>query len=81
VVATDVPGCREAVVAGETGFLVPPRNVDELVRAIRKLVEDPALRRRMGQAGRARAVQRFAIERITAQYLDLYAELLRGHAG
>ncbi|MDT7949414.1 MAG: glycosyltransferase family 4 protein [Thermoflexus sp.] len=81
VVATDVPGCREAVVAGETGFLVPPRNVDELVQAIRKLVEDPALRRRMGQAGRARAVQRFAIERITAQYLDLYAELLRGHAG
>jgi N,N'-diacetylbacillosaminyl-diphospho-undecaprenol alpha-1,3-N-acetylgalactosaminyltransferase len=81
VVATDVPGCREAVVAGETGFLVPPRNVDELVQAIRKLVEDPALRRRMGQAGRARAVQRFAIERITAQYLDLYAELLRRHAG
>jgi len=81
VVATDVPGCREAVVAGETGFLVPPRDVDELVRAIQKLVEDPALRRRMGQAGRARAAQRFAIERITAQYLDLYAELLRRHAG
>jgi N,N'-diacetylbacillosaminyl-diphospho-undecaprenol alpha-1,3-N-acetylgalactosaminyltransferase len=81
VVATDVPGCREAVVAGETGFLVPPRSVDELVQAIRKLVEDPALRRRMGQAGRARAVQRFAIERIMAQYLDLYAELLRRHAG
>jgi N,N'-diacetylbacillosaminyl-diphospho-undecaprenol alpha-1,3-N-acetylgalactosaminyltransferase len=81
VVATDVPGCREAVVAGETGFLVPPRNVDELVGAIQKLVEDPALRRRMGQAGRARVVQHFAVERIVEQYLDLYAELLRGHAG
>jgi N,N'-diacetylbacillosaminyl-diphospho-undecaprenol alpha-1,3-N-acetylgalactosaminyltransferase len=76
VVATDVAGCREAVVSGETGFLVPPRNVDELVGAIRKLVEDPALRRRMGQAGRARVVQHFAVERIVEQYLDLYVELL-----
>ena len=76
VVATDVAGCREAVVSGETGFLVPPRNVDELVRAIQKLVEDPALRRRMGQAGRARVVQHFAVERIVEQYLDLYVELL-----
>jgi N,N'-diacetylbacillosaminyl-diphospho-undecaprenol alpha-1,3-N-acetylgalactosaminyltransferase len=76
VVATDVPGCREAVVAGETGFLVPPRNVDELVGAIQKLVEDPALRRRMGQAGRARVVQHFAVERVVEQYLGLYTELL-----
>ena len=80
VVATDVPGCREAVVAGETGFLVPPRNVDELVQAIRKLVEDPALRRRMGQAGRARVVQHFAVERIVEQYLELYTEVLE-HRG
>jgi N,N'-diacetylbacillosaminyl-diphospho-undecaprenol alpha-1,3-N-acetylgalactosaminyltransferase len=76
VVATDVPGCREAVVARETGFLVPPRNVDELVGAIQKLVEDPALRRRMGQAGRARVVQHFAVERVVEQYLGLYTELL-----
>ena len=76
VVATDVPGCREAVVHGETGFLVPPRDVDELVQAIQKLVEDPALRQRMGQASRARVVQHFAVERIVEQYLDLYVELL-----
>jgi len=81
VVATDVAGCREAVVSGETGFLVAPRNVDELVQAIRKLVEDPALRRRMGQAGRARVVQHFAIERIMEQYLDLYVELLSKRSG
>jgi len=76
VVATDVAGCREAVVAGETGFLVPPRNVDELVGAIQKLVEDPALRRRMGQAGRARVVQHFAVERVVEQYLELYTKVL-----
>jgi N,N'-diacetylbacillosaminyl-diphospho-undecaprenol alpha-1,3-N-acetylgalactosaminyltransferase len=80
VVATDVAGCREAVVSGETGFLVSPRNVDELVRAIQKLVEDPALRRRMGQAGRARVVQHFAVERIVEQYLELYTEVLE-HRG
>ena len=76
VVATNVPGCREAVIHEETGFLVPPRDVDKLIRAIQKLVEDPALRRRMGEAGRARVVQYFAVERVVEQYLDLYVELL-----
>jgi len=76
VVATDVPGCREAVVHGETGLLVPPRDVDKLTLAIQQLVEDPELRQRMGGAGRARVVQYFAVERIVEQYLGLYAELL-----
>lgn len=76
VVATDVPGCREAVVQGETGFLVPPRGVDGLAMAIQQLIEDSELRRRMGQAGRVRAVKCFAVERVVEQYLELYAELL-----
>lgn len=76
VVATDVPGCREAVVHGETGFLVPPRNVDKLTLAIQQLIEDSGLRRRMGQAGRIRAVKFFSVKRIVEQYLDLYSELL-----
>ncbi len=76
VVATDVPGCREAVVHGETGFLVPPRDVERLSQAIEQLIDDPDLRGRMGWAGRTRVVERFAVERIVEQYLDLYAELL-----
>ncbi|MEM2445721.1 MAG: glycosyltransferase family 4 protein [Candidatus Bathyarchaeia archaeon] len=76
VVATDVPGCREAVVQGETGFLVPPRDADNLTRAIQQLVEDSELRHRMGQAGRRRAVECFAVERIVERYLNLYEELL-----
>jgi N,N'-diacetylbacillosaminyl-diphospho-undecaprenol alpha-1,3-N-acetylgalactosaminyltransferase len=76
VVATDVPGCREAVIHGETGFLVPPRNVDELIQAIQKLIENPELRKQMGLAGRKRVVQYFAIEQIVEKYLDLYIELL-----
>jgi len=78
VVATDVPGCREAVIHGETGFLVSPRNVDKLTQAIQELVEDPELRQRMGRAGRARAVQHFAVERIVEQCLELYAKVLYG---
>jgi N,N'-diacetylbacillosaminyl-diphospho-undecaprenol alpha-1,3-N-acetylgalactosaminyltransferase len=76
VVATDVPGCREAVIHGETGFLVPPRNVDDLTQAIQKLIENPELRKQMGLAGYKRVVQYFAIEQIVEKYLDLYIELL-----
>ena len=60
IVASDMPGCREAVVAGETGLLVPPRDVRALAQAIAILAGDPALRRRMGEAGRARVCIEFA---------------------
>ena len=56
VVATDIRGPREQVVPGETGLLVPPGEVTALAAALRRLVADAALRQRMGEAGRARAV-------------------------
>ncbi|MEP2987433.1 MAG: glycosyltransferase family 4 protein [Parasphingorhabdus sp.] len=52
VIATDVPGCRETVVHGETGFLVPVKNPDALATAMLKLADDPDLRSRMGAAAR-----------------------------
>jgi glycosyltransferase involved in cell wall biosynthesis len=60
IVASDMPGCREAVVPGETGLLVPAHDVAALARAIGTLARDPELRRRMGVAGRARIVAEFA---------------------
>ena len=60
VVASDMPGCREIVVPGETGLLVPPHDVPALAAAIAKLAGDAALRRRMGEAGRTRVVAEFA---------------------
>jgi len=60
VVASDMPGCREIVVPGETGLLVPPHDVAALAAAIAKLAGDAALRRRMGEAGRARVIAEFA---------------------
>lgn len=71
VVATDISGPREQVVAGETGLLVPPRRVAPLARALQKLAADPDLRARMGAAGRARALERYDEARIVARTLDL----------
>ena len=52
VISFDVDGAREVVGHEETGFLVPPKDIDALVVAQEKLITDPVLRRRMGQTGR-----------------------------
>ncbi|PRB75463.1 glycosyltransferase family 1 protein [Pseudomonas sp. MYb185] len=75
VVTTDVPGCRDAIDPGVTGLLVPVKNVIALADAMQKLIEDSALRQKMGAAGRAMAEREFAIENIVQQHLDIYAEL------
>jgi glycosyltransferase involved in cell wall biosynthesis len=56
VVASDIRGCREAVVAGETGLLVPPKDAAALTQAVLALLANPELARRMGEAGRRRAL-------------------------
>lgn len=55
VVAARATGAVDLVAEGETGFLVPPRDVDAYADAIARIVADPALRTRMGEAGHARA--------------------------
>lgn len=78
LVTCDAPGCREIVSDGVTGCLVPPRNPDALAGAIRRLLQDDALRRRLGDAARARAAAEFDERGVIARTLDVYAELLRG---
>lgn len=75
VVTTDVPGCRDAIVPGETGLLVPVRDAAALAAAIRKLLEDPELRKRMGRAGRALAEREFDIKDIVDAHLAVYRQL------
>jgi glycosyltransferase involved in cell wall biosynthesis len=72
IVASDVPGCREAVRPGESGVLVPPRDVGALADAIAMLVADPARREAMGQAGRELIASRFADEIVARETLALY---------
>lgn len=74
IVTTDVPGCREVVLDGENGFLVPPRDAISLAAALVKLILDAALRRRMGSAGRARAETLFDLNFVIRQTLSLYEE-------
>ncbi len=76
LVATDIPGCREAVVDGQTGLLVPSRNPPALAAALKQLIGNPALRARMGAAGRLRAEQEFADAVICAQTLLVYEALV-----
>lgn len=74
IVTTDMPGCREIVRHGENGLLVPPRDAQALAEALGQLIGDPALRRRMGARGRARAEQEFGLDAVIQQTLALYTE-------
>ncbi len=71
VVATAIRGPREQVTDQETGLLVPPATVAPLAAALNRLVADPALRARMGAAGRARAVALYDEAAVLARTLDL----------
>jgi len=69
IITTDVPGCRETVVAGENGLLVPPRDAEGLARAMEYFVLRPEEIRRMGNASRAMAVAKFDVHEINEQML------------
>ena len=76
IVTTDTPGCREIVRDGENGFLVPPRDVNRLATAMRRLIDDTELRKCFGFRGRQIAEAEFSIERVVSSTLTVYKELL-----
>ena len=78
VITTDVPGCRDAILPGVTGLLVPPRKPCGLARAIEDLLEHPAKCAAMGRAGRRFAEESFGIDGIVGQHLRIYDDLVRG---
>lgn len=80
IVATDVPGCREVVVHGETGLLVPPKDAVALADALERLLTDGSLRRHMGEAGRRRIESRFDERRVIVQTLHAYDQLSQAAA-
>jgi glycosyltransferase involved in cell wall biosynthesis len=75
-VTTDWPGCRDVVVDGVTGLLVPPRDAGALANALRRLLADPARCEAMGVAARAHAEAAFSNERAFAHLFALYDALL-----
>jgi len=76
VVTTDVPGCREAILDGETGFLVPVRDGVALAAALRRLLTDADLRRTMAEAARRLARDEFSVEDFVARSLAAYDAVL-----
>ncbi|HVM18172.1 MAG TPA: glycosyltransferase family 4 protein [Gaiellaceae bacterium] len=78
VVAGAVGGLLDLVADGETGVLVPPGDADALRDALRRLLADAELRRRLGAAARERARERLSLEATAAATIDAYRAATRG---
>lgn len=75
VVTTDSPGCREIVRDGVNGILVPVRDSSAVVQALKKLIESPELRTKMGKSGRELVVREFSLDKVNRETLAIYKEL------
>lgn len=76
VVSFDVDGAREVVLSGQTGFLLPPKDVAGVGRGLKELVLDETLRKKCGQTGREMFTERFRHQKMTADLRQIYAEVL-----
>jgi glycosyltransferase involved in cell wall biosynthesis len=76
MIASDVPGCREVVIDGQTGLLFPVDNIAALADGMARLATDTQLRTRCAAAARKLAVEKFAAEIIGRQTVALYQRLL-----
>ena len=75
IVASDIPGCRELVTPGETGWLAPVRDARGLAAALEQAIERPDLRARFGAAARRRVELDFSVALLAEQTIALYREL------
>ena len=78
VVVTDVGGAREAVSEGESGYIVPAGDSEQMAKRIIELLRDPERAREMGERGRSVVEEKFSCEQHLANTLDLYFEMLGG---
>lgn len=69
VITTDAPGCRETVVDGDNGFLVPVQSVDALAEAMSRFIADPGLAARMGLRSRRIAEDKYDVRKVNALIL------------
>lgn len=78
VVSTDIRGCREAVVDGVTGYIVPPRDADALRVAVESLLADPGRRRQMGEEARRVACERYDFRKVREQFVEFVKAVYEG---
>lgn len=77
IITSNSVGCKETLVDGYNGFLIPTKDVDALVEKLDLLLDDADLRVKMGKAGRQYAEKYFSIESVVQKHLDIYNELLK----
>ncbi|MEM7023238.1 MAG: glycosyltransferase, partial [Pseudomonadota bacterium] len=70
IITSDAPGCRETVIEGRNGFLVPVRDTGALRDAMERFLQNPDLAATMGEQSRAMAEQRFDVNRVNACMLE-----------
>jgi glycosyltransferase involved in cell wall biosynthesis len=77
IIATDAPGCKNVCVDGVNGFLVKPKDVEGLYSAMKRMVEleDEKLRE-FGKAGRRLAEEKYSVEKIVGEYINLIEAVL-----
>jgi glycosyltransferase involved in cell wall biosynthesis len=78
IVTTDTPGCRDITRHWENGLLVPPHDFAALEEALRRLLQDPALRQSMGARGREIAESEFSLTQVLRETFAVYDLLLAG---
>jgi glycosyltransferase involved in cell wall biosynthesis len=76
IVTTNVPGCKECVIEGYNGYLVPAKDANALAGAIRTLILNKELRVRMGRNSRTLAIKEFSVEKVIRQTMNIYEEFL-----
>ncbi|MBO4638350.1 MAG: glycosyltransferase family 4 protein [Treponema sp.] len=72
IITTDWVGCRDTVENGYNGFVIPPKDAENLADKIKKLVDDIELRRKMGKNARLYAEKYFSIDNVVKKHLDIY---------
>lgn len=75
IVTFDMPGCREIVQNGVTGFVVPVKDLNAYKSAVKRLINDASLRRQFGLAGRKRVQDMFSLDQVIRQTLDIYNQV------
>lgn len=75
IIATNIPGCRDVVKNGENGLLVPPRNVNELEKALERLIEDHDFRVSAGRKSREMATASFCVQSFIQATIGLYEDV------
>jgi glycosyltransferase involved in cell wall biosynthesis len=78
VIASRIGGLKEVVKHEVAGFLVPPGDADALAEAIRRLVENPEMSRKMGEAGRQRVEEHYGLDITVRKIEELYLEIMSG---